>query len=468
MLFISIVLLPTSCESMFDRQTPPHSLSGENAISDEASAETALNGIYSYFQTYGGPFDAYYIANNEFRAGMMKGYYRGAFDDNNNAEFKVTYESSYISTPWYNAYDFINTVNCFIYYIEKADDNNFAEGKKQEMIAEARFVRAFMNSYLLKMFGYSWDINSEYGNVLRLEPASLSNNAKARSTVAETYNSIFEDYDYAIQYGPDKYSTYRGSAVSAKAFKAEMLMNRGADGDYAEAIKLADEVILSTEVGLESSYADIFANGYNSKELLFSHYIKEPEKQIGMNTGTIYKMMTEGVYEPTDAYLEIFNSSDARFNVSMELKPITSGSLTVDQYVWKKHYVEDADCPMYYMRVAQLYLIKAEAMLNNGSSTSEILSVLNVLRGRSGNHDLKSSDYSNKYDVQNVIFYEAVREIGSENDALYYMLIRMKDSTGKRCLASYNSYYTTDAQLCYQIPKDEITYNSLIKQNPEY
>ena len=37
-----------SCDSLFDNELPKHDLVGDNAIVDEKSAETALNGVYSY------------------------------------------------------------------------------------------------------------------------------------------------------------------------------------------------------------------------------------------------------------------------------------------------------------------------------------------------------------------------------------------------------------------------------------
>ena len=43
----------TGCDSMFDDELPPHDLVGENAITNETSAETALNGIFSNLQGYG-------------------------------------------------------------------------------------------------------------------------------------------------------------------------------------------------------------------------------------------------------------------------------------------------------------------------------------------------------------------------------------------------------------------------------
>lgn len=49
---------------------------------------------------------------------------------------------------------------------------------------------------------------------------------------------------------------------------------------------------------------------------------------------------------------------------------------------------------MYYMRVAQMYLIKAEAMARTNASIKDCLDVLNVLRLRSGNTTFEAADYS--------------------------------------------------------------------------
>ena len=72
----------------------------------------------------------------------------------------------------------------------------------------------------------------------------------------ESYEKIFEDLDYAIQYGPRFYSKYRSCATTARAFKADILMNRGEEGDYAEAIRLANEVI---EMCIRDRYIDDFS-----------------------------------------------------------------------------------------------------------------------------------------------------------------------------------------------------------------
>ena len=73
-----LCVLATGCDSMFEKELPPHNLVGENAITNESSAEVALNGIYSYLTSYG-TMSAYYISDNEYRTGLLDSTYRTAF-----------------------------------------------------------------------------------------------------------------------------------------------------------------------------------------------------------------------------------------------------------------------------------------------------------------------------------------------------------------------------------------------------
>lgn len=454
-----------SCDSMFDNELPPHSLVGENAIVDETSAEVALNGVYSYFAGYG-PMSAYYISDNEFRTGLLNPnyYYRSKWESDQLPELRVEEDNSNLEAPWRQIYRIVNTASNFIHYTEKLPAGVFAPGKQNNMLAEARFARAFAHAYSLRAFGYFWDIDSEFGTIVRMEPASLSNNYQARSTVKESYEKIFEDLDYAIQYGPAYYTKFRGCATAAKAFKADILMNRGAAGDYAEAIRLADEVIGSSEFGMEETYADVFNKGYNSKELLFTRFIKDPPN-VDYNSGTMIKMFCGGVFQPTDAYMNVFSDSDPRKDWTFATRTFTNTTGDYERIIWPKHDVGKGDCPMYYMRVAQMYLIKAEAMVYTGSPVEEVVKVLNILRTRAGAPLLEAADFPDREGLLEEIFHENIREIGSENGALYYLAVRMRIG-GERLLKKWNENYTKDDQLCFPVPLIELEHNFKVKQKP--
>lgn len=455
--------LLTGCDSMFDNELPPHNLVGENAITNEASAEVALNGIYSYLTSYG-TMSAYYISDNEYRTGLLDSTFRTEFEINALLKFEFNDENSFVSAPWQLVYKMVNAANNFIYNVERLSESKFGANRKTEMLAEGRFTRAFAHAFLLRRYGYFWDIDSDYGPIIRLEPSALSNNNQGRSSVKESYEKIFEDLDYAIQYGPAFYSRYRGCATTAKAFKADLLMNRGAEGDYEEAIRLADEVIGSSEFGLEATYGEVFTNGYNSKELMFTRHLKSVPN-MNTNVGSLLKLFGGGTYHPSESFLEMLTPADKRYAETFDSVMIGIGTMAKRTMVWKKHYGTSGDRPMYYMRVAQMYLIKAEALARTNGSIKDCLDVLNVLRERSGNTLFDVADYTSREEVLEEIFREYVRELSMENGALFYLAVRFGNN-GHRKLKDLNPNFMNDDQLCFPIPKAELEHNSGVVQKP--
>lgn len=456
-------VLVAGCDSMFDKELPPHNLVGENAITNESSAEVALNGIYSYLTAYG-TMSAYYISDNEYRTGLLDSAYRADFEINGLLKFELNDENSYVSAPWQLVYKMVNAANNFIYNVERLSESKFGQNRKTEMLAEAKFTRAFAHAFLLRRYGYFWDINSVYGPIVRVEPSALSNNNQGRSSVKESYEKIFEDLDYAIKYGPVFYSKYRACATTAKAFKADLLMNRGAEGDYEEAIRLADEVIGSSEFGLETKYGDVFTNGYNSKELMFTRHLKSVPT-MNANVGSLLKLFGGGTYKPSKLFLEILTPKDKRYEVTFDSMMVGNGTMAKKALIWKKHYVSSGNCPMYYMRVAQMYLIKAEAMARTKEPIKDCIDVLNILRERSENTLFDAADYPSLDDVLEEVFRENVRELSMENGAIFYLTVRYNEG-GHRKLKDMNPNFQNDDQLCFPIPSAELEHNPSVKQKP--
>ena len=88
--------------------------------------------------------------------------------------------------------------NGVLHQMDAAPDDWFSGNRKTEIIAEARFMRALIHYNLLRWFAYHWDYSSPYGVLLRTEPVLASTIAKDRSTVAESYQCIMDDLDFAI------------------------------------------------------------------------------------------------------------------------------------------------------------------------------------------------------------------------------------------------------------------------------
>ena len=265
----------TSCDLIgsIDDMEPDYVVTDLNYITDATSAQTALNGVYASWRSTGVSYLRYGIASmaHTQTQAMVMGVDEFAAENiqTNNSNVETAY------TAYYNV---INTANTFLVHINKQIPG-MTEKKRTEMIAEARCQRALAYLTLLKCFGEYWKQDSQYGVCLFKDELVRDNQVRQRSSVADTYKLISEDLDYAIahceQHPADHYHM---SSLFAKALKAKMYF---AQDNYPEAVRLSEEVINEAETAgyeLESDYANIFTEQFNSKEMLFAPYTANPNE----------------------------------------------------------------------------------------------------------------------------------------------------------------------------------------------
>lgn len=265
----------TSCDLIgsIDDMEPDHVVTDLNYITDAASAQTALNGVYASWRSTGVSYLRYGIASmaHTQAQAMVMGADEFAAEniETNNSNVETAY------TAYYNV---INAANTFLVHVNK-NIPGLSEEKRTEMIAEARCQRALAYLTLLKCFGEYWKQDSQYGVCLFKDELVRDNQVRQRSSVADTYKLISEDLDYAIahceQHPADHYHM---SSLFAKALKAKMYF---AQDNYPEAARLSEEVINEAETAgyeLESDYANIFTKQFNSKEMLFAPYTANPNE----------------------------------------------------------------------------------------------------------------------------------------------------------------------------------------------
>ncbi|MGM9713000.1 MAG: RagB/SusD family nutrient uptake outer membrane protein [Prevotella sp.] len=477
---IAVCLALCSCNSWFDGmlddETPKNDLVPENAIVDEKSSEKALLGAYSYLddsQYNGGYLNLDLIVHSYVRLNLITSTSASTFEKDQLFKFAYDETNSSFEYPWRHVYKMINAANNVIYYTEQADDDRYGPDRKNEILAEARFLRAFCNMYLLERYGQFYDLNSEYGIILRTEPSALSYNNRARAKVADSYESIFDDLRFAAENGPAFTSAYRVCKTTAKAFLANYLLVRGTEADRQEALRLVEEVLASGDFTLEKNYADIFEHKHESSELMFTQHTNEPNS-YDANVRGLAQQLGKGQYRPKkyeedDAMSVYFNivEPDTTERYIATHDSVTFPKAKTKTFVWKKfHTLNKEAIPMYYMRLAQLYLLKAEILsYQAGATISDVLGVMNVLRERANEAPFDSNAFFSMEEVREEIFREYIRELGVENaDPYFYAVRTMRE--GKRLLYKYNVNFVDDRTLCYPIPAKEIETNNLAKQNP--
>jgi len=155
---------------------------------------------------------------------------------------------------WQNLYAAINAANTAISSI--SDAQGIDATTKNTRLAEVRFLRAMFYGMLVKTWGAVH---------LTLEPTEGVVTEASRSPVDEIYTkAIIPDLDFAVANLPVKQTEfYRATKGAAQTLYAELLLTRGAAGDFDKARDLTTAVITSNQYRLNPNYRSFFCSGDN-------------------------------------------------------------------------------------------------------------------------------------------------------------------------------------------------------------
>jgi hypothetical protein len=392
-----------------------------NVILDQKSAEIALNGVYLRFAEGGddrGTPSIMWARDHEINATWLAGYLTypfggGPFDENS----LITSRDYTVASMWSTPYLLINAANGIIEQVAALPDAKFTGTRKAEIIAEARLLRAYGHQNLLRYFSQFYDLNSNYGVMLRKEFVTTNNIAQKRSTVKESYDFILADLDAAIANAPANSVNYYTNKWVAKALKARVLMIRGAAGDYAQVITLAQDIILNSPYQLETNVKDIFSTkGLDSKEVMFG-LVPKPN-QVTKND--VYFYNDEAGYLATDA-LKALVANDPREGW---LIGDIAGEIGITKYRGTKVEVS------YPLRLTEVYLLQAEAIVRSGGSLSTARTLLKIIMGHAGVTNFSAVDNAiSDADLLRQIYNETARNLSFEDGQEWSALLRLPLAT---------------------------------------
>lgn len=458
------LLALASCDQLgpVDDIKPEYVLEESNLFVDANSVEALSNGMYQPWRGTGVTkmrncmFLLTQASNNTSVASAYQ------FKKNN-----VSPKSLLVNDYYGNLYLIVNQANTIINGLPKNSPKGLSEGRKNEIMGEAYFNRAFANFMLLRSFGDFWDENSEYGIVLYDMPA-ISNDGKARSSVKACYELINADLDKAIAMAPsEEFVNYKANKLAAKALKARVKLYQK---DFATAATLANEVINESSqagIALEENYGDIYQYGYESSEILFTVYTSYPQETI--ETGLFNDFYYFG-FGPT---LQMVADEIAGEVEDGELDPRYTSTFVMEEGDWGAESIitkylnntNGSDCnPYYYIRLAELYLIKAEAEARQ-SKFADARNSLKVITDRAG----YDADYVSQIadgDMLMQIFCHKYVELSAENYEEWFDMVRYNqlDGTDFKELGYIRSF----AHKNLPIPYDALAGNGALKQNPSY
>lgn len=461
-------LVSFSCDDKLSA-LPSQSKVDDNLIVDQKSAEYALNGIYYMYAQCG--TDYYDVLSTgccsiqEINPASFAGvitFYQGASELELHS---VTPDNYLASGLWSTFYSQLAAANGVIKQMEKAPEDWFVANRKAEILAEARFMRALVHYQLLRWFAYYWDVESPYGVLLRTDAVLTSNIPQNRSTVKESYTCILDDLEYAINHIVEENPNHYANVWVAKGLKARVLMMRGQGNDYADAANLTFDIIEHGPYELENNLRDIFhEKGLDSKEIMFG--IKPKDGQTDVFEAYYYRSISN--YYPTEKLDSIFRLIPDDTRKDWLFKPVgENANILLCKHIHpEKMQADMVEESQYQMRLTEMYLLRAEALVRSNGDRGEARRLLKEVLSHSGITDYTVVDNAaSDEDLLKEIFYETLRNLFCESGRELEIMMRMPESV----VYDFSGVWRDKAHAVLPIPAEEFKNNKLLKeQNPGY
>lgn len=365
-----------SCEDFLDLKPVSTAASG-NSFETADDMEAALIGAYNTLRI------EYYIWDNILLSDVRSdNAYAGPPDDVDIFEYdKLTVSSSNnrLVFNWGDLYNGILRCNTVLTKIDGIED--ISESRSQEIKGEARFLRGLFYFDLVKSFG-------GLPLVEATESADPDKIQIPRSSVSETYDFIVKDLEFAsanlpVRYGSESnVNKARATKGAANALLAKVWAQHP-ERDYSIVLSYCDSVISSPAgYALLNDYNDLFdGDSYNNAESIFEiQFIGGTEQgnwgpQLFLPpslSGDGWRKYCTPSHNLVDAYLDASDWTRIDASVMWELVDWVDEYWNADDpdewipFAFKFKHADgwNSGDHIYLIRLADILLLKAEAMAN--------------------------------------------------------------------------------------------------------
>lgn len=442
-LFIAaITILVSSCSKILDVE-PTSAISVDEALKDKNGIQNAITGSYSTLQ-YIGSYGRNQIIVQDLAADNLV-WTGTTMDYSEISNNDIPAENGVIEGMWIANFDGINRVNNIISALPDIAD--VTDGERNQFEGEALFLRALFNFNVAWYFG---------GIPIKTSPTSdLNNLDQSRNTMDEVMNLVISDLVAAEQKLPvsgvaGRADSCGATAMLARAYLAKFHLTN--DPLFAElAIEKATSVISNPGFSLAPAYGDLFnLEAPNATEPIFE--IVFDAQNSNRLAQYFFTVKLEGRYEvaPGIDYIESFEDGDVRLNASVAYDEVNK------PYVIKYTDLSAGTDRVIVLRLAEMYMIRAEALAYTNGSINDIKADIDLIRNRAGLAATTADDYASlKLAIEN----ERRHEFAFEGQR-WYDLVRTKRAVDVIGIEEY--------QTLFPIPLSEIQTNKLMDQNPGY
>ncbi len=458
----------------------PKGETSDNYFNSPDQYEKALIGAYDMLQTtYNNVFLSSIAGDDVIAGGDPNNYDQPTLQRIDKMD-QTSADNNQIRDVWGFMYAAMNRVN---YILEFKDNIDFSG--KDEIIAQAYFLRAYYSFELTKMFGDIPLALNEDGTRILNKRILIGEQYDVNrvGSISQVYNLIEADLIEAIIDLPvtqgEKYEITKGAA---QALLGKVYLYHGTfdNSKFAQAAIQLNAVVTSSEYSLVNFTTLFENNNENNNEAVFEvQYVSVegagwdciqcsegnylPQNNAPRDfSGPVYKFGW-GISLPTQQLYDAYDSGDIRRDVTFLEPALSDYSVSRENtgYFSKKYLPTKANestrtgsDPINYennyraIRYADVLLMAAEAEEQSGGTNA--ITYLNLVRARAFGDNTHDYPYNGESNLLEAIYTERRLELATEGHR-FYDLVR----TGK-AKAAYDAY---NASLASGSAFGEISYD---------
>lgn len=486
-LLVGAAWLFTGCEDLFEDVQPATSVSGEQALSSAEGVEALRASMYSKVRASQQYTTHYFIGPDSFsdllrgRPGSTRYQGLNVATDNDGSTTHLT--------SWSGTYNALQDANLIIGGIE---DGVLEPEVHDQYRGEALGMRAFVMHHLVRALGYEpndplgRDQEWDHGIIVRTEPVKDLEDADARprNTVGEVYDQIIADLEEAagLLEGFTARNRIDEAFIHGLAARVHLYAGNWSDAAaHAETAINSGYALADSEGDVAGMFGAPGEPGPHPETIWLLEVDGSTEYFTGgdwmVNTGPSAYTSNQWVAQlPTQQVMDLYEEGDWRLGWYNECFDHRSGDkpsgcdavndqgLTIDKFPAAKHVGNQAD-DMPYMRLGEIYLIKAEAEAKAANSVAAGIPDLNALREARGASTVSAGDIGNLDDFEDFILEERIRELIAEGHR-FWDLKRLGRNIPN---PDGSTKFRNDShRIIGPVPTGQFGVNEFLIQNPDY
>ncbi|MBB3187366.1 RagB/SusD family nutrient uptake outer membrane protein [Microbacter margulisiae] len=446
--FLLLIAL-SGCSKDFLIRTPKDELSPATFFQNETQCKMALMGVYSALQPNATPTQFYqydFMSDN----GLCEDSWQGSKEIGD----WLTNSSSWAPyAKWTQDYNIVARANQFIQDMNNA---TVSDAIKNQMIAEAKFLRGYAYSDLITYFG---DVP------LITKVQTLSEAYVSRTSKSDVLTAILADFDAAASVLPVSYGSSdvgRATKGAALAFKARILLY---NGEWADAAQACKDVMNLDAYHLYPDYTGLFSEDHeDNEEVIFDIQYVQSQPQPWPSSALQFQVwptgnatcglidsyyMTNGLpitnsnsgYDPQNPFV----NRDLRLAASVVLPgsqfgssvfiPANNASFTgarARKYADLENSNAINICTLntILMRYADILLMRAEALIESGNTGQEVYDLIDQVRARVNMPKIEDVEGTGLSQTQLRAILRHERRVEFYNEGTRYAdMLRWKDTS---------------------------------------